>query len=132
VERPFATRSLVGLPEPEESEQGQHEDDNQDDPENRHRCLLSSFGTTTVKRPKKLRAAGKGLIKPISDEAAMWDRIHLQPPPPPAIDTAARNASNQSPRPLWLIAALVVIRLGRFRAPADSSSICLEVGVRAA
>jgi hypothetical protein len=84
VERPFATRSPVGLAEPEESEQGQHEDDNQDDPENRHRCLLSSFGTTTVERSKKLRAAGKGLIKPISGEAAMWDRMHLQPPPPPS------------------------------------------------
>ena len=71
MERPFATRSLVGLAEPEESEQGQHEDDNHDDPENRHPRLLSSFGTTTVKRPKKLRSGRKGLIKPISDEAAM-------------------------------------------------------------
>src|SRR5215208_5691280 len=48
-----------GLAEPEESEQGQHEDDNQDDPKNRHPRLLSSFGTTTVKRPKKLRSGRK-------------------------------------------------------------------------
>ena len=58
MERPFATRSLVGLAEPEESEQGQNEDDNQNDPENRHRCLLSSFGLITAKRAERLRRDG--------------------------------------------------------------------------
>lgn len=99
---PLLLDPSVGLAEPEESEQGQHEDDNQDDPENRHPRLLSSSGLQRSNTRRSCARTGNGLNKPMrADVCAKSYLLAALPPPqlPPPGRTCPRRDTGQLPRP---------------------------------